>query len=408
MANNVLSQQYVDIVARGLEKTLADLKALQGQADRSGQALRKVGGGGGAGGGAGGLLGGMGGGAMGALARVAAPAAIGAGAVTAVKAADPAVFERLGVIMHDIAGTVGQVLAPAFDQFVPILRTVGDVIAGVADAFRPITDTIISTLMPVVSQLAKLFGEQASVVGGIVMPVVVAFSSILKPLGEIFTALVRAFMPIGQAVLMFQAVVMQVVVSVISLVLPYFKILAEIMGAVGTVVGEVASVFFDLFQMLSTAVGELLAPMIEFRDMIVNGIVSAIKIAVGIFKSLVDVVRGIFGIQRRPIIGAADSVGRGMYNQTGTEDAMGTFARIQEAILKSATKSEEEKQTDHLASIDEQAKRVKELMDKFVDPLVAWLGGVKQGAESAGTFAEGALNLAMPLPMALTRVFTGR
>lgn len=52
-------------------------------------------------------------------------------------------------------------------------------------------------------------------------------------------------------------------------------------------------------------------------------------------------------------------------NQTGTEDAQGTFSRIQEAVLKAgAGKSDEEKQTGYLEEINNNIREIKLWIDE--------------------------------------------
>lgn len=64
-------------------------------------------------------------------------------------------------------------------------------------------------------------------------------------------------------------------------------------------------------------------------------------------------------------------------NQTGSESAEGTFARIQEAVLKSGVPSDAQKQINHLGAIEKEVTKIYQFISKF-----------KQKIDDAGQGAE--------------------
>jgi hypothetical protein len=395
MASNTLSTLYVDVVQRGLKQTMADLKALQRQADDTAASLRQMGGGGGAGGGRGkarggdGLAGQLAGAAGGLIASVAAPAALGAAAVMATKAADPGVFEQLGGVMRDLAGTVGQLLAPAFRAFVPVLRTFADAVAGVADAFRPVVSAITSAVMPVVAAVGRAWGDHAKVMAGVVLPVLGRLAELLAPLGRVFVSLVAAFAPLAQAVARLQFTLLGLYAGVAQALLPVLRVFAAVLGGVATAAGEVVSLLADAFGDILTALAPLLAPVKEFITLLANGLVAAVRVAVSAFRAFIDTVRAVFGLSRRgtAAVGSATSFGRGMMNDTGTEDANSTYQRLQQAILKigvPAEKPVEEEQLDELREIKDAINALTVAVNAAKQMVPQNVGDLVEGAGKVG------------------------
>lgn len=411
---NTLSTLYVDVVQRGLKEVMDGLKAVTGQADRGTQSIRQMKAvlqeagrasgslGGGDGGGAGrknkgGLdIGGM-------ISRYAGPAAVGAGALAGVRAADPGVFEQLGVVLHDLAGTVGQVLAPAFRAVLPVVRQVANVVAGLADVFKPVVSTIVGQVVPVVNQLVAAWAGVVGQVGGMLLPVVKQLAPLLAPIAQLFVTLYQAVAPLGVALLKMQFTLLSVWAAVIGAVLPVIQVFAEVLKGVATVFAEVFGLFADVVGSLLSVVGELLSPLRDLVAMFAGALVQGLRMAVSGFRMLVDSVRALFGL-RRATVGDGNSVGRGMTNDTGTEDANSTFQRIQQAILKAGVgeeKGTEEKMAEDMAELRKKA-------EEFFKEALQWIRERKKDAESAGNLAEGAkVGGAGGLAFELGRMFGG-
>lgn len=380
---STLSTLYVDVVQRGLTEVMNGLRSVTGQADRGTQSIRQMRdalqqagrASQGMGVGGGGVRGGGGANPLGALANVAAPAALGAAAIGAVKAADPGVFDQLGVIMHDLAGTVGQVLAPAFRAALPVIRQVANVVAGIADAFKPVVNAIVSSLIPVVNQLVGVWGGVVGQIASAVLPVVEQLGKLLAPLATLFVSLYQAVAPLALVVLKMQMNMVSVAVGILSGVLPVIQVFAEVLGGLATVFGEVLGLVADAFGALLGVVGELLSPVMELVTLLAGALVQGIRMAVAGFKMIIDTVRGVFGLGRKPI-GEGNSVGRGMINDTGTEDANSTFQRIQQAILKAGVPAEKGPEEEAVDELKEIKLRVQELI-MVSQGIIAAVNGVK-------------------------------
>ncbi len=378
-----LDTLFVDVTARGLNETAASLRKLQGDIAQTGTAatrmrdqLRdgagKVGMPSGGGGGAGGL---------GQLAGAAAGLATIGGALKAISAADPAVMEQFGRVMHDIAGTVGQVLLPAVRPLVPVFRQVADVLAGLADAVKPTVQALAGALVPILQQVVGAVGGAYQSVASTLLPVFQQVAQVVAPLAGVFLTLLQAAMPLGMAIVRMQTTFLSIGLGLLQGVLPALTVMAEVLGSVAAVVGEVSLLFADLFAEVVRVMGEVLAPVREFVTLVAGALVQGLRLAVAAFKSVIDTVRAFLGIQRRPV-GAADSVGRGFVNQTGTEDANSTFNRIQEAVLKAGMAEEQEYEEKSLGKLDD--------IRKAIDGLAVAIGTASKPVQEVRNFAEGA------------------
>jgi phage-related protein len=391
---SVLDVLFVDVTTRGLQAAQNQVRGLTGDLTRAGNSALQmrnqitgignlnrtvpgVGAAAGTGGGGGGL-----GAMMGAIGPAAAGLLSIGGALKAITAADPGLLDQFGVVLHDISGTVGQVLLPVVRPLVPVLRQVADVIAGLADAFAPVVQTIAGSVLPVVNQLVGAWGVVYGQLAGAVLPVFRQLAAVLGPLARVVLTLFEGLAPIGVAFIKLQATMQSVALGILSGLLPVVQVLAEVIGGLGTVVGEVVSLLADVLGALFSAVGELLSPLKDFVALLANGLAQAIRAAVVGFRLFVDTVRALFGLPRAQGVGTANSVGRGLINDTGTEDANSTFQRIQQAILKSGMPAEK--------NYDEEQLRELEKITKAVNDLATAVNAAKKVPEAAGDLAEGA------------------
>lgn len=374
MAGSVLTEQYVDIVARNLRETMDALKAIQKQADMAGESFKKLksqaggvmpGGtmpksgkemfGGAVGQIADGITGIVKGAAVAALAGFAAAAAV---SVMSVQAADPGVFEQLNAVFHDIAGTVGQLLAPTFRAMVPVIRAVADVLAGVADAFRPVFEVARQAVIPVIRQLVAAFGQTAGQIAAVMLPLATQIAAAVTPVGKLMVTLAQAMQPLAAVAARLLTGFVSVGVSLVTAVTPAVTVVAAAFGQLAEIFGEVVALVYDVGTALGSAFGDLMAPVGEFVNLMANTLVAAIRQAVAGFRAMVDTFRLAVGLNRMAPVGTANSVGRGMLNQTGTEDANATFNRIQEAVLRAGMQDEVPPEVEHLKSLDTTLKEI--------------------------------------------------
>lgn len=82
--------------------------------------------------------------AVGAVAGGAQRAATAVGATAAASTAvgSPVVFERFQLALRDLAGVIGQILAPAVEQFTSIIRTLADVIINLDPAMKELIGNV--------------------------------------------------------------------------------------------------------------------------------------------------------------------------------------------------------------------------------------------------------------------------
>lgn len=329
MAANVLSTQYVDIIQRGLEETLAGLRRLQGQADTSGASVRKlkddirnVGGSqAGSGGGIAGALG------LGGLGKAAASIA---GATAALTPLVALVSQGFGgtTELEQFGRAMTQVAQEAAALFAPALRLGTEVLQGMVSAFRE-TGVAGQLLLGRLSPLGMALEVLANP----------AVQGAMRMLGSAFGELLKELQP-----------------------------LINLAANVGT-------------ELLKAFVVE---PLVGF--------VKTLTFAVLLMKELVRAAAPLFGGFKGKWFDAPDGNRRQVtLNQTGTEDANGTFQRIQQAVLRASTgdKTEEEKQTSELTELNNKAKEIANKLDAAIGGISGVISAVLGLGNRPSEMAEG-------------------
>ena len=145
----------------------------------------------------------------------------------------------------------------------------------------------------------------------------------------------------------------------------------------GTALQPLLNVMANVGEMLLDAF--VVQPLLVFVDVLTT-IVTLLTEVVKRGMPFLQMMAGMVGLGKLFQPSASRPRSEVSYAQTGTEDAAGTFQRIQQAILKvGGPATEDEKQTNHLAEIE---KNVKDMIGKFD---TAW--GVVQGFITTATSA---------------------
>lgn len=314
MGGNVLSELYVDVVQRGLQETINNLRLLQRETAKTAAAMQAMKGAMSAGsaantGGAGGGV--MSAAGMGGLAAAAGPLAVAAAAIASAISVittglrGTAELEQFGMAILNIAKEIGNV-------FAPILRLVTSILGQLTAAFRS-TGAAGQQLM-IFAVLGPVFGTLFEVLSN---------PTIQGALRNLVTGLA----------------------AIVTALQPMFNLLANIAN-------ELIEVF-------------VVAPLNDF----IKGLTTIALLFAELVKR---------AVQFAQYVGTLAGFGRlfktperqrfeGTLNQTGTEDAAGTFQRIQQAVFKaslSEPQSVEDKQLKELEEIKEKVAIVVTLVDK--------------------------------------------
>lgn len=338
MAGSVLTEQYVDIVARNLRETMDALRAIQRQADATGEAFKRMkaaSGGGGPGGGMPGV-GAIAGGIGAAVGAVAGVAAAGLGGTVE--------MEQMGMALTNVAKEVGNLFAPA-------LRLATDLLNMLTNTFRG-TGSAGQFLLVTMSPLSAVFE-------------VLANSRVQESLNGLMVSFGR----------------------IVTAVQPLINLMANLGASM-----------LDVF---------VITPLVEFVRVltIVASLVAEIsKRAVAMIQSF-GALAG-FGNLFKPMDRTRSEA---RLNQTGTEDADGTFQRIQQAILKASGPAEvPEQQLDELKEI---RKQVDAILNKFdatagqVQAIVSYIGAIATNptASAQGVISSGVSSISSGLASLFNR-----
>ncbi len=392
MAGSVLTEQYVDIVARNLRETMDALRAIQRQADATGEAFKRMrsqasgpvmpaaqqaaqpvrlpdvagpmrrpaGGAAGLGGEVNALrqmqqLAGMLPGALGAVATAAGPVGI---ALAAVGAALSVVGAGLALVSQGFQGTA------EMDQF-------GQAVQMIARELAAFFAPAVQLAADLLKQMVGIF--QSTGAAGQQLISMLAFGPVFEVLtnGRVQAAFKGLMAAVGQLVQVMQ---------------PLLNLLANI----GT-------------KLIEAIVVE---PLVLFTK--------GLTVAVLLMKELAErtfALARAFGLLRNPLFNAPDQQRRQVtLQQTGTEDATSTFQRIQQAVLRAGGPKEvPEQQLTELQEIRKQVDTIVAKFDAVVGLVQTLSGGVTQAVTNPTASAQGTIANAVPgLATGLVSLFGAR
>ncbi len=354
MASNVLSEQYVDIVIRGLRETMQQLRDMQRQAGMTGDSMRKS------------LAQSMGGANQ--LPRQANP----------VNQARPAAN-----VGPNPLSTVGGLLPGGLGAIIGAATPVGAAAAAISASLALINQGLQGTAE--LEQFGMAFTNIAREVGNVFAPVVRLVTAVLNQLTGTFRGTGAA----GQQFLMLMTstgIILEVfsnpaVQSSIKGLMVSFGGLVQALQPLLNLFANIGSALLDTF---------VVAPLLEFTKaltFIVTLMAEMTKLAMQTAQSFAS----LFGMSR---LFSAPQRGRfeSTLNQTGTEDAAGTFQRIQQAVFKASSgepEGVEDKQLAELQAIKGAALKLIEDVQALTTAVSVGFNTVAGAATSTVQNAQG-------------------
>ena len=340
MAGSVLTEQYVDIVTRNLRETMDALRAIQKQADATGEALKRMKGQASSGTGAaasvvspkGAAPGGVG--AM--IGAAAGPIGIATAAVAGITLKGlqgTAELEQFGMALTNIAREIGNLVAPALRVVTEMLNRLTQMFRGTGAAGQQLL-----MLMSPIGMIFEVLGK-SSVQG--------AISNLFRAFGTLVTALQ-----------------------------PLLNLLAN-----------VNDMLIEAF---------VVGPLLVFVEYLSIAVLVMAELAKNAAK-VVQFVAGFAGLGKlfdAPKRARLEST----LNQTGTEDASGTFQRIQQAIFKASAGAEgmdvQDKQLVQLEAIANKANLIFTNIELFYKVVEGYIKEIQQGATVPAAIAQGGISAA--------------
>lgn len=338
MAGSVLSELYVDVIARGLQGAMGGISDLQkriAEAADAGTVLRT------------GLdTTGLSMKQLGKMAQDFSGGMVkGAGAIAAPLTAATATIT--GFAQAGLQGTVqAERLSQAYTEFTRLI----------AGALLPVIDAISSGLETVNRWLrqAGVTGQQVFLIIAVgIVAATVAATVFLAVVSAIAVAVSVATgglnVLIGALIGLQMAIAAALVVGAAGAAAGLMSMFEDSRAAVGALVialGQLWEASQPLLQAgLQLAAGLAKFLIVDRLVMVINVLTAAALVAeklLKVFLKIKEVVMGLAAIRA-----IAPGIGQGKMkevtlNQTGTENAQGTFARIQEAVFKAARDNEEE------------------------------------------------------------------
>jgi hypothetical protein len=355
MAGNVLTEQYVDIVTRNLRETMDALRAIQKQADATGDSFKRMkgqssGGGSGMGGAVSPKAASPGGvGAM--IGAAAGPIGIATAAITGIALKGlqgTAELEQFGMALTNIAREVGNLVAPALRLVTGLLNQLTATFRGTGGA-----------------------GQQLLM--------------LMSPIGVIFEALGKS--------------------SVQGAITNLFKSFGQLV----TVLQPLLNVLANVNDMLLETF--VVAPLVYFTKALTFAVLLMAELA----KNALQVVRAVAGFAGLSRLFDAPKRGRfeATLNQTGTEDAAGTFQRIQQAVFKASAGAEgadvQDKQLSELEQIKTAVNTALTVYYQIFNTLKVGVDAVTTASSQPAQVAQGGIAAgALGANVLLNKFFGGR
>lgn len=245
-------------------------------------------------------------------AAIAAFAGLSATVRNTVRVADPATFQQFSLALRDLAGVVGQILAPVLQKITAVIRSVADYIVNLSPQTRRLIATVVSftlaltavigvayLLVKAINAVTAAAAAMNVTTGGfliIVGAIVAAASALAAILGsaESRTAVFGdTFEKLGNVITNVGKALWPTVEAVGSLV---SAIVGGLMGVVGDLLGLLGSLLGTLVELASYIVGPVLQAVAYILTGAFKLLFAAIRLVIGALQQVVNLIRYITGL----------------------------------------------------------------------------------------------------------------